>query len=159
MVYRSALWTALSNHITLCMITRLSLAWIWAWHNALLYTIYKLCSNDLILYIFDRLWKAGLLCKEGRKYPAVYKFPWLLSWNQRCSPKLWTVLVWLSDIFKKVSSSFDGIKRALGEMSLGETIKALLSQSPPASFWILDAFKRLAFIIFNGKVKIWAMLI
>ena len=25
----------------------------------------------LILYIIDRLWKAGLLCKYGRKYPAV----------------------------------------------------------------------------------------
>ncbi len=39
---------------------------------ALLYTIYKLYGNGLILYIIDRLWKAGLLCENGRKYPAVH---------------------------------------------------------------------------------------
>ena len=37
------------------------------------YTIYKLYGNSLVLYIIDRLWKAGLLSKNGRKYPAVYK--------------------------------------------------------------------------------------
>ncbi len=31
---------------------------------ALLYTIYKFYGNGLILYIIDRLWKAGGLCKK-----------------------------------------------------------------------------------------------
>ncbi len=36
------------------------------------HTIYKLYGNGLILYIIDRLWKAGLLCENQGTKSGVY---------------------------------------------------------------------------------------
>ena len=104
-------WERYDTILTCITLWGIALNCVWAWHNAHLYTIYKLYGNGLIPYIIDRLWMAGLLCKNGWKYPAVYTGS-LISKLRKPSgkPRNVSKLLRADSLYSTVDESSDELK-------------------------------------------------